>query len=351
MLSLAAIAAIACSIGFLAACVLAAAGAAAADPKRLGLARGIAIAAAAPLLVLVSRPAAVPFVAFAVVAAFPGPQPIALALAAGAAVLAGLVPVGGIPSLALALAGAAAALAAHAVGRSVSAFLASGRDPALPSSVSGAAACGLVVALGGGRALHWDYAAVSGTARLGAPDVGLVLALTLLSSLAGALLLGADSMAVAGPAPASPLARMLGRRALLLGSGLSVIAFGLVFRAGGWADGLPLGGANDLAALVAAAGLLASAVPALLVHRVSGDPLDDEQSATVISRMVVVVTLAAAIAAGAEGWMRLGTYLTPLSERLLSAALVGFAAAETDHVRGTARVLALVAVAVPLLLR
>jgi len=349
VLSLGAIAAVASALGFLAASLVAAVGAAEGRARLLGLARGLAIGATVPLLGLLSRPAAAPFVAFAAVAAFPGPQPVALALAAGAALLAGLLPLGGTLSIALALTGAAAALAAHAVGRSLSAHLAGGRDPALPASLSGAAACGLVIALDGGHAWRWDYGVLSGTVRVAAPDAGLLLGFTLLSSLAGALLLGADAAAVSEEPIASPLARMLGRRALLLGSGLALIAAGLVLRAGGWAEGLTLGGAADLAALVAAGALLAGAVPALLADHVSGDTLDDQQSATVISRMVVVVTLAAALAAGAEGWLRSGSYLMPLTERLLSASLIGFAAAETAHFRVPARVLALLALGVALL--
>jgi len=349
VLSLAAIAAIASAIGFLAAATVAACSAAAGRAPLVRLARGIAIGAAVPLLFLVSRGPALPFVVLAAVAAFPQPEPLALALAAGAAILAGLAPAAGVASVGLAVAGGAAALAAHAVGRSVSSHLASGRDPAWPSSLGGAAACSLVVAIDGGHALRWGYGVASADARVDAPDAGLLLGLTLLASLAGALLLGADAAAVTEGPPASALARQLGRRALLLASGLAVISAGLLFRAAGWAEGRPLGGATDLAAVVAAAALLASVVPSLLAERVAGDSVDDEQSGAVISRMVVVAALAATLAAGVEGWMRAGTYLTPLTQRLLSASLVAFAAAETERFRAGLRALALAALVVALL--
>lgn len=340
------IAAIASAVGFLAASIVATIGAAAARPNLRRIARGVGTVAALPLLLLGAQPAAQPLVAFAVVAALPAPQPLALALAAGAAIMAGLTPASGLGSTALVLAGAAAAIAAHALGRSLSAYLAAGRDVAWPASAAGALAGGLVIGLDGGRALRWGYGVVSGPARSEAPDAGLVLGLALLASLAGALLLGADALAVPasdGPAPsASPLARMLGRRALMLAAGLALIAAGLVFRAAGATESFSLDVTRDLGALVVAAGLLSCAVPPLLAERTAGDAVDDEQAGTVISRFVVVVALAAVLAAAAEGWLRTGTYLTPLTVRLLSAALVAFAASETAHLRASARALALV---------
>ena len=127
----------------------------------------------------------------------------------------------------------------------------------------------------------------------------------------------------------------------MLAAGLSLIAAGLVFRAAGGTESFSLDVTRDLGALVVAAGLLACAVPPLLAERASGDAFDDEQAGTVISRLVVVVALAAALAAATEGWLRTGTYLTPLTARLLSAALVAFAASETVRLRAPARLLAL----------
>jgi hypothetical protein len=226
---------------------------------------------------------------------------------------------------------------------------------AWPASAAGALAGGLVIGLDGGRALRWGYGVVvAGPVRTEAPDAGLVLGLALLASLAGALLLGADTLAVAGspasPAPpASPLARMLGRRALMLAAGLSLIAAGLVFRAAGSTESFSLDVTRDLGALVVAAGLLSCAVPPLLAERISGDAFDDEQAGNVIGRLVVVVALAAVLAAAAEGWLRTGTYLTPLTARLLSAALVAFAASETVRLQALARILALAGLAVAIL--
>jgi hypothetical protein len=348
------IAVIASAGGFITASIVAAVGLAAGRAHLRRTARGIALVAAALLLVLAARPQAQPFVAFALVAALPAPQPLALALAGGAAVLAGLVPVTGLASSSLTLAGVAAAMGAHALGRSLSAYLAQGRDAAWPSSAAGATACGLVIALDGGRPLRWGYGVVSGSARLEVPDAGLVLGLTLLASLGGALLLGAAALAVAGApagpsAAASPLARRLGRRALLLASGLSLIAAGLVFRAPGSGVAFPPGTTRDLGALVAAVGLLSCAVPPLLAERACGDALDDDQAATVLSRLVVVVALAAVFAAAVEGWLRVGTYLTPLTQRLLAAALLAFAASETARWRTAARGLTLAGLLVAML--
>jgi hypothetical protein len=348
------LAVVASAAGFLTASIMAAVGLAGGRPRLRQIAHGIALLAAALVLVLAARPPAQPFIAFAVVAALPAPQPLALALAGGAAVMAGLVPVTGLVSGSLMLAGAAAAMGAHALGRSLSAYLARGRDAAWPSSAAGATACGLVLTLDDGRALRWGYGIVSGSARLDVPEAGLVLGLTLLASLGGALLLGADALAVADapaglPASASPLARGLGRRALLLAAGLSLIAAGLVLRARGWGAALPVATTTDLGALVVTAGLLSCAVPPLLAERACGDALDDDQAATVLSRLVVVVALTAVFASAAEGWLRVGTYLTPLTQRLLAAALVAFAASETAHARAPARALALAALLVAML--
>ena len=348
------IAAIAAAIGLLAAAIVATVGRAAARSSLRPIARGIGIVSVLPLVLLASRPSAQPLVGFAVVAALPSPQPLALALAAGAAVMAGLVPPSGLASIALVLGGVAAAMAAHALGRLLSAYLAKDRDVAWPASAAGAAATGAFVALDGGRALRWGYGVVSGPARIEAPDAGLVLGLALLASLAGTLLLGADALAVPASAggpetTASPLARMLGRRALLLAAGLSLIGAGLVFRVSAGGDLIPLDAARDLGALMAAAGLLACAVPPLLAERASGDAVDEDQAGNVISRLVVVVALVAVLAAAAEGWLRTGTYLAPLTARLLAAALVAFAASETTHLRAVARLLALAGLLVAIL--
>jgi hypothetical protein len=347
------IAAIASAVGFLAAAIVATIAAAAARPSLQRIARGVGTVAALPLLLLAARPAAQPLVAFAVVAALPAPQPLALALAAGGGHDGGAHG-GERPRVHGARpGGGAAAIAAHALGRSLSAYLAAGRDVAWPASAAGAVAGGLVIGLDGGRALRWGYGVVSGPARSEAPDAGLVLGLALLASLAGALLLGADALAVPasdGPAPsASPLARMLGRRALMLAAGLSLIAAGLVFRAAGGPESFSPDLTRDLGALVVAAGLLSCAVPPLLAERTAGDAVDDEQAGNVISRFVVVVALAAVLAAGAEGWLRTGTYMTPLTVRLLSAALVAFAASETVQLRAPARTLALAGLVIAVL--
>jgi hypothetical protein len=351
------IAAIASAVGFLAASLMAAVSAASGRASLRRIAHGFALVSAAPLLALAMRAPARPYVAFAVVAALPQPQPVTLALAAGAAALAATLTPGRAGSVALVVAGVAAAMAAQALGRSVSAHLASGRDAAWPSSAAGATACGLALALDGGRVLRWSYGVASGPARIEMPDAGLVLGLALLASLAGALLLAADALAVAGvpaappegPRVASPLGRMLGRRALLLGAGLCLIVAGLVLRTWGAGEGWPPAETADLGGMVAMAGLLACAVPPLLSEKVAGDPLEDDQSATVLGRLVVVATLVAVLAAGIEGWRESGTYLTVPTQRLLAASLVAFAASETTRFRAGAQALALTAVMVAVL--
>jgi hypothetical protein len=242
------------------------------------------------------------------------------------------------------VAAAAAAVAAHTLARSTSAHLDRGGDAAWPASAAGAVAGGLVLAIDGGRALRWDYGLTSGTARIALPDAGLLLGLTLIASLAGTLLLAADALAAVDAPVASPLARMLGRRSLLLAAGLSLLAMGLVARGAGGDEGTLAANAADVAALVAAVGLLGAAVPALLAERWSGDAVEDEQGAAVLSRLVVVIALLAVVASGIEGWLRAATYLTDGTQRLLSAALIAVAAGEMTRWRVPARALALAAV-------
>ena len=233
------IAAIAAAVGFLAASIVATLGAAAARPSLRRIARGIGIVAALPLLLLASRPSAQPLVAFAVVAALPQPQPLALALAAGAALMAGLTPSIGLGSPALALAGVAAAMAAHALGRSLSAYLARGRDMAWPASAAGALAGGLVIGLDGGRALRWGYGVVAAGRSGRRRPTRVSSSASRCSPAWPAPCCWAPTRSPSRdhrrspPPPASPLARMLGRRALMLAAGLSLIAAGLVFRAAG----------------------------------------------------------------------------------------------------------------------
>jgi hypothetical protein len=327
------------AMGLVAAAIMASVAAAEGRATLRRVAHTIGLASAGLLLVLAGRPAAQPFIAFAVVAALAGPQPVALALAAGAAMLAGLAPLSVPGSVALVLAGVAAAIAAHVLGRSASAHVSAGRDAAWPSSAAGATAFTVVLAMDGGSALRGD----SGV-------VGLVLGLTLIASLAATVLLAGEALAVAQARPASSLARRGGRGGLLLAAGLSLVAAALVILRGSerstvvsWTR------IAHPAVLVAMAGLLAAAVPPLRVEPVHGDLVEEEQAAIVLSRLVVVLALLATLAAGIEGWLRAGTYASPLARRLLAAGLVGFAASETPRWRGAARALALGALLLVLL--
>ncbi|PYQ56095.1 MAG: hypothetical protein DMF78_00060, partial [Acidobacteria bacterium] len=288
------------AVVFLAAAFVSASAAAGGRPELQRVARGLGLAAAACLLPVVVRAPARPFVTFGVVAAIVAAPPLPLALAAGAAVLAALAPATGPGSIAMMLAAGAAAVAAHTVARSTSAHLASGGDAAWPATAAGAVAGGLVLAIDGGRALRWDYGLVSGAARIELLDAGLLLGLTLIASLAGTLLLAADALAAVEVPVASPLARMLGRRSLLLAAGLSLLAMGLVTRGAAGDEGTLAANATDVAALVAAVGLLGASVPPLLAERRSGDVVEDEQGAAVLSRLVVVVALMAVLASGIE---------------------------------------------------
>jgi hypothetical protein len=320
------LAAIACAVGLLAAAFFAAVAAANEASRLRGVARGIGFAAAAPLLALLGRGPAQPFIAFVVAAALAGPQPVALALAAGAAVLAAIAPTTGIGSIALLLGGAAGGIAAHTLGRSAAAHIAAGRDAARPALAVAVAACALVL---------WR------------PEGGVLVHLVFVASLAAALLLGASAWS--GDAQRSPRPRRFARGALFVAAGMAVIAAGAALRASASVTGVPTTTSPAPGALVAMAGLLAVAAVPLARAGAHGDPLEEEQAGTVLSRLVVVLALLATLAAGGEGWMRAGTYMTPLARRFLAAALVAFAASETPVWRGAARALALFALLLALL--
>jgi hypothetical protein len=201
-----------------------------------------------------------------------------------------------------------------------------GTDPAMFGVAGAAVGVVALVAVDRGALLHVRYAIGDGLEAL---DAALVLALALLGCLACALTLGAERLARPTEVPPLPgLARTAGRRALLLAVGLLVIGLGLVGMkvqaSSGWAGArtdLALLGLALVASGLGAAGLLWVPAPAAQV-----DVSRDERSADVLTRVAVAATLAAAAAAGVEGWVRSGSVVSRDLEALLAAALVGLAA-------------------------
>jgi hypothetical protein len=201
-----------------------------------------------------------------------------------------------------------------------------GADPAMFGVAGAAVGAVALVAVDRGALLHVRYAIGDG---LVASDAALVLALALLGCLAAALTLGADRLArpIEVP-PLSGLARTTGRRALLLAVGLLVIGLGLVVMKARASLGLAEA-RTDLAllglALVASglgsAGLLMVPAPSAVV-----DASGEQRSEDVLTRVTVAATLAAAAAAGVEGWLRSGSVMSRDLEALVAAALVGLAA-------------------------
>jgi hypothetical protein len=225
------------------------------------------------------------------------------------------------------LAGLAAAAAVASVVQAVRAGGARGGDPVpLAATAAGLASLGLAV-LDGGTLLRVRYSL--GEGGTGARDVAVVLAHALHATLAAALMSAAPrlSRSPGEPVPPAPAARA-GRGAALVGAGL--LFLGLVLLAvRARAAGLLLATRGDLvlvglalgAALVGAAALrrTGAADPALAARH----DLGGERAARAAGALAVLATLAA----GAEGWWRVGSVATATSQALAAASLLGIGAA------------------------
>ena len=163
-------------------------------------------------------------------------------------------------------------------------------------------------------------------------------ALALLAALFGSLLLAARLLAaptVAIPAGAAASlatlgpSRLLGQRALLMAPALAALGIGLAVTQGlGLREDALASGAGEIAALVGLTGLLATGLALLLGDPIEADANALDARAAAETRLAVVLAALAVAAAGLEGWLRDGTYGTPVALRALAALLLGLAALE-----------------------
>jgi hypothetical protein len=221
---------------------------------------------------------------------------------------------------------------------------ASESGPARAAALAGALLTAAVLFADDGRALRWSYGMGSAATRVELPGAGLLLGVTLLVTLAGTLLLG---VAVLGSGAPPPVVLLLGRRALVLASGLGALSAGVL----GWQisqlrsavepgafDAWTIGGAT---AFLAAALYFTLAAPASDATGLAG-------RAKLLTSLAGLVALSAVLAAGVEAWFGSGAYLTPGVAATASAALMGFSARETTRLETLRRSLLLAALVLAL---
>jgi hypothetical protein len=217
--------------------------------------------------------------------------------------------------------------AVGAIFRSARARLERGDDPSVFGVAAAVVGVAALASLDRGGLLRVQYRIGEGPE---AGDAALVLALALLACLASAMSLGADRLARPREVPApSALARTTGRRALLVAVGLLVIGVGLVVWKAWGSLGAARGDLSLLGLALIAAGLGSAGL--LWVASAPASPsaegvTRDELSADLLTRIAVAGALAAAVAAGVEGWVQAGSVLTRDAQALLAAALVGVGA-------------------------
>jgi hypothetical protein len=166
------------------------------------------------------------------------------------------------------------------------------------------------------------------------PGAGLLLGLTLLSSWAGTASLVAHLLA-----PSVVGARTVGQRLLILAGGLAALGVGyILFQGLGRGPAALAESATGIVGCSLAAGLLVLGLKALLDGPGAVDPSPPATSAGLAGRLATLLALLAAGAVGGEGWLRQGTYATPLVSAAVAAGLLGLAALEPARLVVTRRV-------------
>jgi hypothetical protein len=231
-----------------------------------------------------------------------------------------------------ALAALAAAAAAAGLLWSVRERRAAAGDPLTPALAAGGLLTALLLAVDHGSVLSGGFGAGAGPARAAVPGVGVLLGVALLSALAGSLLLGAQRFAGGAEGTRGAAVGLLWAAVLAAAVG---VAFALVSLAP-WAGESPASGATALLGLAAAAAALATAL--LEARRPSSTA-----AAVAAGRALLWTRIAAGLAvlttlvAGADGFLRQGTYGTATTLASDSAALLGLAALEPTLLASTRR--------------
>jgi len=237
------------------------------------------------------------------------------------------------------LAGLALAVSAAALGTEGRRWLRSGGDHAWPAAVAGFGFCGVAALQGGQEILAWRFSLGPQEAAVLIPGAGLLFGLALLVILAGSIALAAHLLT---PNTSAAAVRRFGQRALILGASLAVLAVGFVIARG--SDALAGSGLGLVGLLLATAGLIA-ALLVLLGAPTTGETEALERRAAALAQITCALAVAAAGVAGLEGFLRLGSYASPLTAAAASSALLALAALEPTKLGLTRKALCLFALA------
>ncbi len=302
--------------------------------------RILSVLAALAMVPSLEEPGAWPWVALVAGAAvFATPLPCLLGVAAAAHVGFGL-PVSPPEAIAApALAALALAVGAASLGSEGSHWLRSGGDHAWPAAAAGLGFCGMAALQGQQEILAWRFSLGPREAAVPIPGAGLLFGLAILVVLAGSMALVAHLLTP--NTPASPV-RRFGQRALVLGAGLAILAIGFVLARG--SEALAASGPGLVGLMLATVGLVA-ALLVLLGAPASGEAEGLQRQAAVEAQITCALAVAAAGVAGLEGFLRVGSYASPLTAAAASAALLALAALEPTKLALTRKALCLLALA------
>ncbi len=236
----------------------------------------------------------------------------------------------------VALATAAAVVTAAALESAFRARLRAGADTARAGLVAGVLLLAVLFALGKGSLLRWSLAIGDGGTGLTLRGAALVLGLALVTTLLGTVALGAHLLA-----PAVAGARSLGQRSLVLGGSLAFLGLGLAVARGiGRSPDALASGAGPLAGLLFGATVLAGSLVWMLEAAGAtgsrplgsagpdGDDGGDGDNGDNEMAVAVALGLLALAVGGYEAWVAVGSYQTPRTAALGSAALLGLAAVQ-----------------------
>jgi hypothetical protein len=288
--------------------------------------RILSVLAALAMVPSLEEPSSWPWVALVAGAAgFATPLPCLFGAAAAAMTAFGATPVQPGAVGAPVLAAMAFTAGAASVGSEGAAWLRAGADRAWPAVLAGLALSLVAAFQGDGQSLAWRFSLGPPEARASIPGAGVLVGLALVVSLAGSLALLAHLLTP--ETPSAPV-RRFGQGALVLGAGLGVLAGGFVlFRGFRVPDGLQAS-AGVLVALWLATALLIAALVVLIGPPRSGEAEPVARHAALEARIGCALAVAAAGVAGFEGWLRLGSYATPLTASAASAAVLALGAQE-----------------------
>jgi hypothetical protein len=288
--------------------------------------RTLGVLAALAMVPSLEEPTSWPAVALVVGAAvFATPLPCLFGAAAAAMVALGAMAPRPEALAAPVVAAMALAASAASFGSESDARLRKGADRGWPAAWAGLAFCVVAALQGEGQTLAWRFGLGAPEVRGAIPGAGILAGLALLVTLSGSLALLAHLLT---PGTPSAPVRRFGEGALVLGATFGILAVGFALFRGAATPAVLTASASGLVALMLATAALAAALVILLGPPLPGEPQAGPGQADFEARIGAGLAVAAAGLAGFEGWLRLGTYATPLAGAAASAALLALAVLE-----------------------